>query len=185
MRPVCEIPGRGFDAPDSSGFPVFEIVSKNGNLIVRIRVVFVLEFFCVCLDAVKIVDFTETGFLVLLCLVPDIIDYFTTVHHDVRLALHIAAVWVAKHDLRVLQNFGTNRAFALLACFCICIPVAVNASIAIYGGTINAQGGDHGAGIGGGTNGDGGNVTINGGTANITMEQGKYAVAGTVTLTEV
>ena len=32
---------------------------------------------------------------------------------------------------------------------------------------------------------DAGNVTINGGTANITMEQGKYAVAGIVTLTEV
>lgn len=32
---------------------------------------------------------------------------------------------------------------------------------------------------------DAGSVTINGGTENITMEQGKYAVAGTITLTEV
>ena len=32
---------------------------------------------------------------------------------------------------------------------------------------------------------DAGSVTVNGGTVNITMEQGKYAVAGTITLTEV
>ena len=56
--------------------------------------------------------------------------------------------------------------------------VAVAGNVTIYGGTVNANGGNSGAGIGGGNNGGGGTVTICGGTVTATGGDDAAGIGG-------
>ena len=86
-------------------------------------------------SALLLVRCNQIGFrAVCLCPPLGILDQHPSLNQDIGLALHIPAVGIAEHNLRVHQDFRADSALAGLPGIHATVPVCIGASVRIYGG---------------------------------------------------
>ena len=65
---------------------------------------------------------------------PGVLDQHPALNQDIGLTLHVPAVGIAEHDLRVQQNLCADGALAGLPGVHIRVPVCIGAAVRVHGG---------------------------------------------------